>query len=78
MASNEDAGIQLNVIQGLDTLPLLRVPVFLAQPEIAQRQIRPMGLPRAAAAPRLLWHLQTTHNGRHTFFSRIFSPKEDA
>ena len=51
MASNEDAGIQLNVIQGLETLPLLRVPVFLAEPEIALLQILPMRLPRTAVAP---------------------------
>ena len=54
MASNENAGVQLNVIQGLDTLPLLRVPVFLAEPEIALLQILPMRLPRTAVAPWLL------------------------
>ena len=52
MASNEDVGVQLNVIQGLETLPLL--PMFLAQPEIARLQMLPMRLPRRSTAP---WHL---------------------
>ena len=52
--SNEDAGLQLNVIQGLETLPLLPVPEILAEPEIALLQIPPMKLPRTAVAPWLL------------------------
>ena len=51
MASNEDAGIQSNVTQVLEPLPLLHVPVFLAETDIAQQHMVPMKLPRTATAP---------------------------
>ena len=50
MASNEDAGIQSTVTQVLETLPLLHVPVFLAETDIAQQHMVPMRLPRAVTA----------------------------
>ena len=52
MASNEDAGIQSTVTQVLETLPLLHVPVFLAETDIAQQHMVPMKLPRTATASK--------------------------
>ena len=54
MASNEDAGIQSNVTQVLEPLPLLHVPMFLAETDAAQQHMVPMKLPRTATASKNL------------------------